>query len=416
MSDPPSAGQDVAVSPLRTPAFRWFLTGRAVSILGTSMTPVALAFAVLQLTGNPRDLSYVLTASMIPTITLIILGGGIADRFRSDALLRVSNTLSGLSQAGMAFCVLDGRPVGYVVALAFLNGTIAAFSRPALGGIVPQLVDRSGLQKANSILASTRNTSSIIGPTLAGILVATVGGGWAIAFDSLSFFVSAVCMCFVSLPGRPRRKDSSLLHELRLGWTYFRSTPWIWTGTAVFAVINAIQLGVWQVLGPVIAEQTIGSTSWGAVLSVRAVGLLAMSTLMIRLTVRRPFVSGMLWLAASAAPLIVLGLGGDVIVLAACALLAGLGAAYSGVVWDTMRHTHIPNEMMARASSYDDFGSFAGIPVGQLSVIPIAAAIGNQNVALYGGILYVVVALLPLSLASVRRLGVERGPTPVSRG
>ncbi len=177
----------------------------------------------------------------------------------------------------------------------------------------------------------------------------------------------------------------------------------------MFAVINAIQLGVWQVLGPVIAKQTIGAGQWGVVLSVKAVGLLIMSALMIRLTVRRPFVSGMLWLAVSAAPLIVLGLRANVAVLAPCALLAGLGAAYSGVIWDTMRHSHIPNDMMARASSYDDFGSFAGIPVGQLSVIPIAAAIGTQHVALYGGILYFVVALLPLSLASVRSLGVERG-------
>jgi MFS family permease len=403
-------GKLADMNPLRDPVFRWFLVGRAASILGSAMSPVALAFAVLQVTGSSADLSYVLTASMVPTITLIIIGGGIADRFRRDALLRVTNTLSGLSQAGMAACVFTRQPIGFLILLAFFNGTIQAFSRPALGGIVPQLVKREGIQQANSILASVRNTASIIGPTAAGVIVATVGGGWAIAFDSLSFFVAAACMTFVSIPTKPKKKGSRLLRELRDGWTYFRSTPWIWTGTVVFTVINAIQMGVWQVLGPVIADHTFGAGGWGAVLSVKAAGLLIMSALMARLTVRRPFVSGMVWLSVSAVPLILLGLHADVILLAAGALLAGLGAAYSGVVWDTMRNTQIPIDMMSRASSFDDFGSFAGIPVGQLSVIPIAAAIGAQHVAFYGGLVYLVVPLLPLALASVRSIGVKEEP------
>jgi len=399
-----------ASNPLRIRAFRWFLLGRAVSILGTSMSPVAVAFAVLEVTGRASDLSYVLAASMIPTVTLIIVGGGIADRFRRDAMIRVTNTLSGLSQAGMAVCVFTSQPTIFLVALAFCNGTIQAFSRPALGGIIPQLVDRDGIQRANSILASTRNAASVIGPTVGGILVAAAGGGWAVAIDSASFFFAAGCMLFVNLPTKPNKKKSGLVQDLRLGWHYFRTTQWIWTGTAVFAIINAIQMGVWQVLGPVIAQQTIGAGQWGAVLSFRAGGLLLMSAAMTILTVRRPFMSGMIWLATSAAPLIALGLHWNVVQLAACAFVAGLGASYSGVVWDTMRHKHIPNDMMARASSYDDFGSFAAIPIGQLSVIPIAAAIGTQHVAFYGGILYLVVPLLPLLLASVRNIGVEYSP------
>jgi MFS family permease len=380
------------------------------------MSPVALAFAVLKVTGSSADLSYVLTASMIPTITLIILGGGIADRFRRDVLLRVTNSLSGLAQAGLAACIFTRQPIGYLVLIAFLNGTIQAFSRPALSGIIPQIVRRESIQRANSILASVRNAVSIVGPTVAGVLVATVGGGWAIAFDSLSFFVAAACMIFISIPGKPKKKDSGLLRELRDGWTYFRKTSWIWTGTVVFTVINAIQMGVWQVLGPVIASHTFGAGAWGAVLSVKAAGLLIMSALMTRLTVRRPFVSGMAWLAVSAVPLILLGLNADVILLAVGALLAGVGAAYSGVVWDTLRHTQIPVDMMSRASSFDDFGSFAGIPVGQISVIPIAAAIGAQHAALFGGLVYLVIPLLPLALTSARGIGAEREREPAASG
>jgi MFS family permease len=389
-------------------AFRWFLTARAVSILGSAMSPVALAFGVLAQTGSARDLSYVLTASTIPTVALIILGGGVADRFRRDALLRVTHLVSGLIQAGVASCVLTRQPVVLLVVLAFLGGTVQAFSRPALGGITPELVGRDRVQRANSLLAGTRNAASIVGPTAAGILVATVGGGWALALDSFSFFAAAACMMFVRLPGRPRKAGGGLLKDLRYGWTSFRSTSWIWAGTLAFAAVNAIQMGVWQVLGPVLARQTIGAAQWGAALSARAVGLLAMSTLMILRTVRRPLVTGMLWLAVSAVPLVLLGLRANVVILAAGALVAGLGASCSGIVWDTARHRNIPADALSRVTSYDDFGSFAGIPVGQLAVIPLAAAIGATRVALYGGLLYAVVALLPLGLPSVRRLGAGR--------
>jgi hypothetical protein len=136
----------------------------------------------------------------------------------------------------------------------------------------------------------------------------------------------------VKLPTTPARESGGLLRELGAGWTYFHSTPWIWTGTAVFTVINPIQIGVWQVLGPVIADQTIGAGRGGVVLSVRAAGLLLMSLLMTGLTVRRPFVAGMSWLAVSAAPLILLGVRANAVLLAAAALLAGIAAAVPVVV------------------------------------------------------------------------------------
>ncbi|RKT19818.1 putative MFS family arabinose efflux permease [Streptomyces sp. 1114.5] len=408
---PPARLPEKGRNPLRRPAFRWFFAGRVVSVMGGTMTPVALAFAVLQLTGRPEDLSLVLTSAMVPMVALIILGGGVADRLRRDTLLRLTSLGSGLAQAAVALCVFTGRPIGYLMALAFVNGALQAFNGPAMSGIVPQLVDAESLQQANSLLATSRNAAAVLGPTLGGVLVATVGGGWAIAIDAASFFVCAACLTRVSLPDRAARPDGRLLHELRLGWTYFRSTSWIWSVTAAFTVINAVQMGVWQVLGPVIAKQGIGPGPWGAVLSAKAVGLLLMSAVLIKLTVRRPLVTGLVWMSVAAAPLILLGAGSDAWWLGVGAFVAGLGTGFMGVVWDTMRHQHIPPEMMSRATSYDDFGSFAAIPVGQLAVIPLATLFGTTRVALVGGLLLLVVALLPITLVSVRRLGVDAEPS-----
>lgn len=393
------------MSPFRYRSFRWFFAGRSVSVLGSAMTPVALAFAVLEMTDDPKFLGYVLAAAMIPMLLLLVVGGGVADRLRQDRLLTVTNLGSGLVQAGMAFCVLAGQNVVFLIPLSFAGGVLQAFIGPAMQGIVPKLVPSGELQKANSLLASARNAALILGPTLAGVLVATVGGGWGIAADSLSFFVSAACLATLSLPDPPKRNGSSLLKELGAGWSYFRSTRWLWPVTLAFTVVNIIQAGVWQVLGPVLAEQSMGAGGWGLVLSARAVGLLLMSTLLIHMTVRRPLVSALMWSSAAAVPLVLLGVGVSTPVLAAGAFIQGLGFAYMGVVWQTARHAHIPPEMMSRATSFDDFGAWVATPVGQLSALPVAALAGAPNVAVYGGLAFAVVALAPLCVPAVRHLG-----------
>lgn len=93
-------------SPLMNATFRWFFLGRVVSVLGSAMTPVALAFAVLLVPGGTHLLGSVLAAEMVPMLAFLVLGGGVADRYRRDTVLRLTNVGAGLSQAGIAFCVL----------------------------------------------------------------------------------------------------------------------------------------------------------------------------------------------------------------------------------------------------------------------------------------------------------------------
>jgi len=396
-SDNSSAG------PLTGREFRWFFVGRTVSSLGSSMTPVALAFAVLQLTNSTRYLSYILSAEMIPMVSLLIVGGGIADRYRRDRLLVITNIICGISQSGIAACVLTGRPIWLLIPLAFINGTSQAFISPSMRGIIPQLVDASAVQKANSLVSSFLNAARIFGPSIAGILVAAASGGWGIAFDAASFLIAALCFSWLSLPDPPK-PQKGMLGDLRSGWTYFRTTSWIWSVTSLFAVTNAIQMGVWQILGPEISKHTIGSSGWGIVQSAKAVGLLLGSIATLKLTIRRPMVSGLVWMSVSAFPLIVLGAHPQVFALSAVTFLAGIGSAYFGIVWDTARQANIPNSLISRVSSYDDFGAFVTIPVGQLAAIPIAAAIGLPRAAEWGGVIYLIVTLLPLTLLSVRRV------------
>ncbi|WP_037063820.1 MFS transporter [Pseudonocardia acaciae] len=404
---------DVPERPLRSASLRWFFAGWSVSAAGSAMAPVALAFGVLGATGNAAWLSAVLTASMVPMIATLIIGGGIADRYGRHLVLRLTSVGAGVSQAGVAIVLLTGQHPGFLLPLVALNGVFQGLTTPTMRGIVPLLAAGRGIQVANSLLASTRNLARIIGPAVAGLLTISVGGGWAIAADAASFFLAAFCFGRVLAPGRRPRAEGSLpmVGELWEGWSYFRSQSWIWSVTLAFAVWNAIYMGVWQILGPVIAVDTFGAEGWGLVLSARAAGSLLATVAMVKLTVRRPMVRALSMMTLGAAPLILLGTGAEALWLAVAAFFAGAAAEFFTVVWSTVCHVHIPDRLLSRVGAYDEFGSFVSIPLGQLSVPFLAAAFGAAPVAVTGGVLVAAAMLLPLLLPSLRRIEMNNAAT-----
>src|SRR5579859_4863978 len=194
------------------------------------MAPIGLAFAVLAFSKSSSALGLVLAARSIPLISFMILGGAVADRFSRSLLLTLSNLGSGITQGAVAALLLCGsRNLGMIIILEMANGTFNAFTTPAMAGIVPQLINPGGQQSANSLLSGARALSSILGRPLAGVLVAAVGGGWAIALDSASFLIAALCAnrsgplaprasCVAeSAQGHPHRMGRVPPHEVGLG-------------------------------------------------------------------------------------------------------------------------------------------------------------------------------------------------------
>jgi MFS family permease len=377
---------------------------------GSAMSPVALAFGVLELTDSAAWLSAVTTAALVPMVATMLLGGGIADRYRRDTVLCLTSLGAGLTQAGVAVLLLTHQHPALLLPFSVLNGVFQGLTTPALRGIVSNLTARRGLQQASSLLASARNITRILGPTTAGLLTASVGGGWAIAADAASFLLAAAFFARISLPDLPpRTKDGpTMLGDMREGWRYFSSQPWIWSVTLAFAIFNAANMGVWQILGPVIANDTIGAAGWGVVLSARGVGALLASAVMVKLTVRRPMVPALSSMSLATLPLILLGTGANTFWLAAASFVAGVVAEFFTVVWETVNYTHIPERLLSRVGAHDEFWSFASIPVGQLSTPILAAAFGTAAVAVTGGGVAAAAMLLPLLVRSLRRIEINR--------
>ncbi|MEI8407391.1 MULTISPECIES: MFS transporter [unclassified Kribbella] len=401
MSDAP------ALAPLREPNFRYYWLSRLIDRAGTTMAGVALTFAVLEVSSSATALGTVLAAYSIPMVVFLLAGGVLADRFGRTLVIQATNVASGLSQLATAALVLSGTAeVWHLALLAAVNGTATAAGMPALAGVLPQLVPRDQLKAANLVLAVPENALMVLGPAVSGVLVVVVGPGWALAVDGATYLLATLALTRVRIP-RPAEghRSRGAVADLREGWTFFRTTTWLWVVVASFSLLNAITSGAFNTLGPVLATRTdIGEAGWGLIRSAQAVGFLVCSLALIRISFRRPLRWGMFAIALNGIPLLVLGLEPVLAAAMVAAFLAGLGSQVFGLGWDLAMQEHVPDEMLSRAYSYDMLGSFVAIPAGQLLFGPLGLTFGIQRVMVIAGAAYVAIALVTLMSRSVRNL------------
>lgn len=394
-------------TPLRERGFRYYFLSRLVNFAGSSMGNLALAFAVLEVSDSPTALGTVLAAHSIPMVVFLLAGGVIADRFGRALVIQVSNVVAGLTQLAIAALVISGSAqLWQLVVLSAVNGVVASISFPALASLLPQLVPREQLQPANVLVSMTRNALTIVGPTVAGVLVVSVGAGWAVAIDGLTYLGAAALLLPVDVPPPlPRGDKPSIFVELREGWSFFVGTTWLWVVVLSFCVLNALQSGGINTLGPVLAKGTsIGESGWGLIMSAQAVGLLVTTLVLLKVHLERPLLWGMLGCALYGLPMLALGAYPHLALGMAAAFVAGAGIEVFGLGWNLAMQENIPDELLSRAYSYDALGSFIAIPIGQLAFGPLGAAFGLQEVLLVAGATYVAIALLTLLSRSVRDL------------
>ena len=395
--------------PFRQREFRLLFLGRTISFVGGAFANVALAFAVLELTGSKADLGYVLAARSLPQVVFLLAGGVWADRLPRHRVMVVSNVVSGLSQGAVAVLLLSGHArVWHVAALAAVNGSSSAFFFPASTGIVPQTVPRLMLQSANALLRLGLNSAAIGGAALGGLIVGLTSPGVGLACDGASFLLAALLIGFMRIPASLRLEGSSFVAELAEGWREFSSRPWLWAIVAQFGFVNAAQQGSEQVLGPAIAKAHLGgATAWGLVLTAQALGLVAGGLILLRLRPRRLLRAATLGFLLTIPFLLALSVPVALVGVIAAAALAGIGIELFQVLWETALQQEIPQEKLSRVSSYDALGSFVLIPLGLAVAGPIAEAVGTRPTILGAAALSLSATLAVLLVREVRTI--ERG-------
>ena len=394
-----------SLEPLADRRFRFFFASRAVNFWGSVMAPIALAFAVLAIEDSAAALGQVLAARSIPMVVFLLLGGVLADRLGRWRVIQASNLVAALSQGLAAWLVITGNAeLWHLVVIEAVNGTSSAASFPAMQGMVPQLVPRPQLQSANVLLSMARGALVVVGPTTAALLVVGVGPGWALAVDALTWVVAMALFLPVRIPHRVATGVTGIVGDLRDGWTYFRSTTWLWVVVLAFGLLNVIMAGLWHTLGPPVAKETIGIPGWGYALSAQAVGLLVTTVVLLRVSIRFPLRAGMLGCMLFAAPLLLMGFQPVLLPLVVAMFVAGAGIEVFGVGWNVAMQEHVPEEMLSRAYSYDALGSYVAIPLGQLLAGPLGDWLGYRTVLVGAGVVYAGVCLLTLASPAVRNL------------
>ena len=394
-------GDDLQV--LRRRDFRLLFLGQGVSVFGDRMVVVALAFAVIHLGGSESEVGLVLAAGWAPLVLTVLAGGVIADRTSRRAVMVTADLARILSQGTMAVLVITGAAdVWMLAALAGVTGAATGLFNPASTGLLPEVVPDEELQPANALRSAAQSGSEILGPALAGVLVATVGAGWAIAVDAATFAISAVCLALLRPPAREQAARGSFLADLREGWVAFRSRRWVWTVVACTAVVN-MAWGAWSALGPTVAERDLGGAAvWGTVLAAVGVGALAGSLVATRVRPRRPLVLFAWSGGVFGLPLAFLAVAAPVPLLAVSAFSSGVALMLGMSVWFSTLQRHIPDESLSRVSAYDSFGSFAVYPLGLAVSGVLAGAIGvHETLWLAFGLLAASSAVL-LALPDIR--------------
>jgi MFS family permease len=370
-------GAAVRLGPLEERDFRLLWLGQTTSAFGSALVPVALAFAVIELTSSEAALGLVLAAGLCSRVVLLLLGGVLADRLPRQRVMLAADALRALTQGLVAVLLLSGQAqVWHLLVLFALFGAGDAFFSPASTGLVPETVSPGRLQQANALISLSRSAAWIAGPLLAGLIVAGAGPGLAFAIDSATFVVSTVSLALLRLPRVVARPYGGVLADLREGWHEVAARTWVWTTIARFSVSN-LAIAPLFVLGPFVAERSLGgAASWGLIGTCGGIGAVFGDAAALRLKPRRPLFVGGLAVSLWALEPALLAQPFPTAVLAVAAAVGFAGVSFSNTLWFTTLQQRIPRESLSRVSSYDWLGSLVFQPAGYALAGPAAAAIG----------------------------------------
>lgn len=405
---PLGTGRRLPLGVLRQRQFALLFAGQAVSVLGDRLVLVALPFAVLSVGGaTAADVGLVLGAGALTLALFVLVGGVWADRLPRQLTMLGSDVVRAVVQAVTAGLLLTGSAtVELLVALQAVYGAAEAFFRPAVLGLVPQVVDEGRIQEANALLALTTNVAMVAGPAAAGALVATAGPGATLAVDAATFVVSAVTLALL----RPRRTAapapaSSFRADLRDGWREVRARSWVWTVILAFAAYHAFVLASLFVLGPIVSERSRGGAgAWGLITAGFGAGAVAGSLVALRWRPRRPGVVIGALLAVASTQSAICASALPTVAVAALEFVTGACVSVLFTVWETALQERIPAAAQSRVSSFDYLGSLTLVPLGFVLVGPVSEALGVVPTAVTASVVSLAVALVVAAGRPLRAL------------
>ncbi len=401
---------NLLVRALRHRNYRLFFGGQGISLIGTWMTRVATGWLVYRLTGSAFLLGLVSFSSQIPILLLGPFAGVWVDRLNRHRVLVVTQALSmvqSFALAGLALAHII--TVHEVILLNLFQGAINSFDMPARQAFLIEMVEeREDLGNAIALNSSLVNAARLIGPSVAGLLIAAVGEGYCFLIDGFSYI--AVIASLLAMNVTPRaieRARASVLSELRDGWEYVRGFRPIWSILLLLAVISLVGMP-YTTLMPIFAGKVLhgGAHTLGFMMGAVGVGAL---TGAVRLAARRSVLGlGRLIAMTSAgfgAGLVAFSFSHELWLSLVLLVLTGFCFMQQMASSNTILQTITEDSKRGRVMSFYSI-AFQGVaPFGSLTAGAIASRIGAPHTLMIGGAICVCGAgWFAMQLPAIRKL------------
>jgi MFS family permease len=388
--------------------FRLLWIGEGISVLGDHFYMIALPWLVLQLTGDSLAMGTVLALSAIPRALLMLIGGALTDRFSPRTLMLASNAVRFVLVCLLTSLVsTNSIEMWMLYTLAVLFGIADAFFYPAQSSMAPQLVKKEQLQTANALIQGTMMLTMLLGPALAGLLIAALGDGHsesagmqgiaaAFGLDALTFLISLLTLVFIHTARNESSEASeNILESIRSGLNF------VWNDLplrAFFFVVAAVTFffnGPFTIGVPVLADTRFpeGAVAYGAILSTWGAGSLigmVLAGLLPRPNPQRTGTVLLLLVSVMGIGLALLGVSNSMQIALAVGLILGSADGYINVFFITWVQSRAPKALIGRLMSLLMFSSIGLLPVS----MALSGAASSVNVMLLLSVSGGIVALL----------------------
>jgi len=413
-------------------AFLW--SGQTISRFGDSLYRIALSWWVLEKTGSAVAMGTVLVFSQIPMLVFLLIGGVVVDRLPRLRVMFVSDILSGLVITFVAvFSWLDLLQIWHIYIASMIFGFVEAFFFPAYQAVIPQITPSEFLTSANSLNGLSQRVSGIVGPAVGAGLIAVGGTSITFGLDALSFVISALFVFPLLRSNLDKVQSDEAVSEtvnrqklvlsgaegsmkealrqgfidLREGFKFVVTVPWIWITILVFGFVNITESGPRAVALPFLIKQDLGAGVGllGILGSAASLGfVIGMIWLGQYVRLRRRGWLGYLSVVITGATLLPFAFKLPIPILVVSTFIAGISMSVFSLVWTHTLQEMVPAKLLGRVYSIDALGSFVLLPIG-FSLSGWATDIfGAPTVFLIGGIGTITLILLGLMHPAIRSL------------
>ena len=371
--------------------YRLFFFGQLVSLIGTWMQNVAQAWLVYELTNSPFKLGVVSFCAGVPVLLFSLWAGVVADRVPKRRLLVVTQTV----MMTLAFILAADMFLGtiqwwHIAIMAFLLGTANAFDGPTRQAFVVEMVGRNELMNAIALNSAMFNTARIVGPALAGIILAAVGAAWCFVLNGVSFL--AVIAGLVLMDVKPyvgAIPTESPLKQMREGVSYIWHHPTVRPLITLVAVSNMFALGYMALL-PAFAQDVLHAGKVGYGFMSTAIGVGALAGALVIASLGNYQRKGLILTAGNLlfpVMVIALSLSKSFHLTMGCLVVAGFGFMAQNATANTLVQTTVPDTLRGRVMSIYMMVFVGFFPIGSLIAGAMAERFGVPVGAAFGGII-----------------------------